>query len=773
MRPLYRVMSVVAVLAMSGSVAYARAPQTYQLGPTGLFGTISKTTVKVTQVAKGSPADGKIKVGDLVVGAGVSSFKKDVRRELALAIDAAESEKGRLTLTLKGDKTVDLELTVLGRYSKTAPYNCPKSDAIITRAADFLVSSGNVDKGSLHTGLLGLMATGQKSYIDVAAKVIQSATWAKPNLADINALLLGDKDMGYVGWYWGYDLITLCEYHLLTGDASVLPAIKTYAVALAKGQDAGGLWGHRMATQKRNGRLPGYAQMNQSSLSCFMGMLLAQTCGIEDPDLTRGVEKTYAYYATFIGKGAFNYGVHGPNTKAFNNNGTSGSGAICMSLLDNQEGATFFSQLAATAYDGLETGHASTFFNPLWTPLGANLSGPEVTQQFFRKSLWLQTMYRSWDGGFSRFGGNSKEGSQAGSALLAYCLPRRTLRITGKHADASIWLKGQAASDVVDMSTLDYKGMSNEALMALARDHAIPQVRRFASGALGERREALKLTYAKFLKDGTSSEKMLAIGQYGWSIPIEKKLPLLDDIGAILRDTEADLDVRVAAAESVAYFGEPAHKYYADIVTLIGQERPDDRFGDIEWALGKCLSALCQEPFSAGLVKDSALHYRVALALTENKRQHVRADGLKMLADMPLEDFHLVADQVMHVIEDRDSTYHSYHSAAGPVGAGITILAHLNIEEGMQYILDVLDRDSGKWGFKVRMAMAVLPKYGANAKDALETLRTDPRLKTIEKGRFGGPWRAMVKTIEADQNPRPLLSFDEAKKAGKQKEKLK
>ena len=77
------------------------------------------------------------------------SVREDVRRELALAIDAAESEKGRLTLTLKGDKTVDLELTVLGRYSKTAPYNCPKSDAIITRAADFLVSSGNVDNDVL------------------------------------------------------------------------------------------------------------------------------------------------------------------------------------------------------------------------------------------------------------------------------------------------------------------------------------------------------------------------------------------------------------------------------------------------------------------------------------------------------------------------------------------------------------------------------------------------------------------------------------------------
>ena len=71
----------------------------------------------------------------------------------------------------------------------------------------------------------------------------------------------------------------------------------------------------------------------------------------------------------------------------FNNNGTSGSAALCMALKGNAEGAHFFSQLAATSYDGMETGHASTFFNPLWTPLGANLAGPEVTQQLWGGEL--------------------------------------------------------------------------------------------------------------------------------------------------------------------------------------------------------------------------------------------------------------------------------------------------------------------------------------------------------------------------------------------------
>jgi hypothetical protein len=755
-------------LSMVASAAYARGPSTHHLGPIGILGGVSKTSIKVTKVEKGSPADGKLKVNDQIIGAGEANFKKDPRRELAAAINLAETKNagGKLTLILQGNKKVELQLTVLGSYSKTAPYDCPKSEAIIQRAADLLIKDSKVLDRRLHTGLLGLMATGEKKYIDVATQIIKNARWAKPDAKAIDDLLDGGRDMGSVGWQWGYDLITLGEYHLMTKDKSVLPAMKTIALGLARGQDAGGLWGHRMISTKRYGRLPGYAQMNQSSLTCFMGMLFAKKCGVNDPVLDEAIQRSYAYFEHFVGRGAFPYGVHGPHTGTFNNNGTSGSAAFCMALKDNQEGAKFFSQLAATTYDGMESGHASTFFNPLWTPLGASLSGPEVTQQFFEKSLWLQTMYRRWDGNFSRFGGNSKEGQQAGVALLAYCLPRKAPFITGKEADESIYQKGQAATDVVGMSKIDYKNLPTEKLIEMAKNHPIPQVRRAASGNLVQRRNKLLPMWIKYLKGGTSEEKELAIGQYGWWIPINDRMPQIEEIGAILRDSKEKLDVRVAAAGSLAYFGKPAQKFYPDIVKLIAGDRPDDTFGAIDGALGKDLGVLSKTPFTDGLVKDKELHYQVALKLADHKRQETRADGLRMLADMPLEDFNSVADIVMHIIEDKDPTYHSYHSPGGPVGAAITILANLNIKEGIPLTIAVLDTESGKWGFKVRMVCATLPKYGANAKEALKKIQADPRLKNIEKDKFRGIWINMVKAIEGDNKPRKLITLEEAKKAG-------
>ncbi len=749
--------------------AHAAGPETFQLGPTGLCGTMSKNTAKVTKVDKGSPAEGKVKVGDELVGAGEKNFKSDPRRELAVAIDQAETEQagGKLTLMLKGNKKVDLQLAVLGSYSATAPYDCPKSTAIITRTAEALLKAGKLDGGATHSELLGLMATGEPKYIAAVTKAIQGADWVKPDAEKIELLLKGEGDMGYVGWYWGYHLITLCEYYLLTKDASVLPAIKIYALGLARGQDSGGLYGHRMASPKRNGRLPGYAQMNQPSISNLMGMLLAQKCGIDDPILAKGVETTHAYYATYIGKGGFPYGVHGPNSATYNNNGTSGSAALCMAIKGNKDGAKFFSQITATSYDGMEVGHASTFFNPLWTPLGANLSGPEVTQQFYRHTRWLQTMYRSWNGGFSRFGDNAKEGSQAGVALLTYCLPRKALTITGKNADESIWVKGKEATEVVERSKTDYKSKSVDELLALF-NHPLPQVTRAAVWSLREKEGDFIARLTKMLKEGTKREKMSAIEYFGYKCPTNQALAQMSCIGGILRNKKEDPEVRAVAAGSLASLGASAYPYYNDMLTLIVDEEPGDTFRDVDQSVGKSLNALCEEPFKAGVVTDKALFYKAALKLADHKRQHARADGMQMLEGMPAEDFSIVADKVMHVVENNDNTYHSYHSPGGAIGSGVAILANLNIREGMQYALDVLDDESGKGSFKMRMVMDALSKYGGNAKSMLEKIKVDPRFKGVDQNKkLSKQWNNMVKAIEEDKNPPKLRSLEEAKQKGK------
>ena len=65
-------------------------------------------------------------------------------------------------------------------------------------------------------------------------------------------------------------------------------------------------------------------------------------------------------------------------------------------------------------------------------------------------------------------------------------------------------------------------------------------------------------------------------------------------------------------------------------------------------------------------------------------------------------------------------------------------------------------------GFKLRLLMEVLPKYGAAAKPHL------PRLREMAPGgRFDKPWKDMLKAIEEAEGPAKSIRFEDAMKAGK------
>ena len=768
---------LIAVVFVS-SAAYARhyEHKEHHLGPTGLFGVTSPTNIKITKVQAGSPADGKIKIGDVIVGAGGALFKDSTRQQLADAIDLAETEKamGVLTLTLNGGKEVDLQLKVLGAYSDTAPYNCPKTNAIITQTADYLIKSKEFGRGSMNIGLLGLLATGEQKYIDVIKGVLHRTPWAKP---DLKLTLQGTSK----AWGWGYTTLLLCEYYLLTGDEYVLPAIKAYSVAIARGRDAAGLWGHRMADPGINrgqlhGRLHGYAVMNQSSLPLFISMQLADKCGVRHPELQAGIKQTHAFYDSFVGRGTLPYGVHDPNAKSYNNNGMSGLAAVALALSGNARGAAFFSRMSAAAHNTMETGHTGHYFNQLWTGLGAHLAGPETTAAFFNKTRWLHTLNRTWDGNFTYDGCGYSKGtfsyrglSDAGSHLLNYCLARRKLYITGRGADKSIWLKGKEVSDTIALATMDVESKSDKELLALF-GHPMPKVRVVAVWTLRAREHKLTDSIRRMVKKGTREEKLSACGYFGYKCPPEVAAPSLADLATVMRDTSEDPEVRAAAAGALCWGGEAAQKYFNDMLEVIVAEEPKDTFGELDEKVGRAVTVLCPDPYKAGLISDKKLFYAAALKLMAHKRAVGRTFGTQLIAGVPLEDFHYVADRTVHIIEDKDLTYHSYHNL-GPHTGAITVLANLNIEGGIEAAFEILNAEAGKWGFKLRMIMNVLPRYGANAKPALAKLKADPRLKGIESGRFGGMWKAMVKAIESAKESREMISLKEAKQAGLTSEK--
>jgi hypothetical protein len=753
-------------LSFGTTPLYAQKFADHLMGPTGLRGATEKKEINITKVDQGSPADGNLKVGDVVIGVDSSTFSADPRRELAKAIDEAEgaAKKGRLILMLKGGKTAEIQLKPYGDFSDTAPYNCTKTKAIVTAIADEMIKNekGMKDDG-LPIGHLGLMATGEKKYIDYVRQTLSTRSWAKPDREACLALMSGGQDMGYVSWSWGYALIALSEYQLLTGDKSYMPAIETYALALAKGQCASGTWGHRMISSSRRGRLPGYSHINQPSLTCFIGLALAQKCGVKTPELQTAVWKCTGFFNTYVGKGTIPYGVHNPNSRDFNNNGMSGSAALAMSFVGDKEAASFFSRQVATAYDSLESGHANYFFNVLWSPLGTNVAGPEVTSEYHKRSRWLYTLYRTWDDRFTHNGIHQNFTNTSGALLLNYCTPRKALYITGKNADPSIWAKPDEAMDVINQSQIDYKKLSVDGLIDFF-DHEAPQIRRRAVWIAREHEGKGLDRITSLIRSGSKLERHSAMGFFGFGCPPEWAGPRMDLIGEILRNTEEDLELRTMAAQALCQHQPYAKTYYEDMLRLLVTNKSDDS-GILDGQIAESINATSQNPFADGLVKDKKLFYDAVHRLAYNPRQEARGHGMRMIVHMPAEDFPLVADEVKLVAINNNPKSHSYHSPRQFLVPASQLMARLGIKEGTEWVYQTLKTGDGKETFEYDAVTEALKAYGANSKEVVGLIQSDEKLlHNLSNGRWSRHWKATLEAIEKDQKPtREMISFEDAK----------
>jgi len=237
------------------------AKHDWNLGATGLRGwiycdkmvTSDARQIAITKVAKGSPAYGILEVGDVILGVGGKPFSDDPRTEIGKALTAAESEAGNGELTLSrwragSSEEVVVKIPVLGTYSATAPYECPKSKRILEQGCRELAKrmedpsyTRRLDPIPRSLNALALLASGQESYLPLIKKETQ---WAA-----------SFKDEGMATWYYGYVMMLLAEYKIATGDDSVMPGLKRLALEAANGQSAVGSWGHRFA--RPDGRLYG------------------------------------------------------------------------------------------------------------------------------------------------------------------------------------------------------------------------------------------------------------------------------------------------------------------------------------------------------------------------------------------------------------------------------------------------------------------------------------------------------------------------------------
>ncbi len=760
----------------------------WTLGSTGARGwmwgwkghTTDARQILVTSVAPGSPADGVLRKGDVILGVDGRPFDADARILFARAVAAAESEagKGRLRLARWRDEVsenVEVKLPVMGTYSATAPLDCAKSRQILARACRAIAERGFKDRrGALQVSIandmnaLLLLASGDETHAPLVAEYARKVAEHQPG--------------GHVSWGYAYDTLFLAEYALATRDESVMAGLRRLALDIARGQSGVGTWGHSFA--RPDGILNGYGCMNQPGIVLTLAMALAREAGVRDQFLEQAIHKGARFIRWYVDKGAVPYGDHDP-WPWHEDNGKCSSAAVLFDLLGDREAAAFFSRMAAAAHGERESGHTGNFFNVLWALPGVARAGPHALAAYFREQSWYYDLMRGWDGRCPHQGIPGEAGDNytgwdcTGAYLLGFALPLRKIYLTGKKAFVTQPLSREEAEEAIaagrDFTYWDwgrktcYDGRSLEALFAGLSSWS-PAVRKRSAIALAKREGDLVPRLLKML-DGADR-----YSRYGACEALGCLGARADAAGDRVRALLADRDpwMRHLAAEALPRMG-PAVRT-ASAPDLLRAADRKDRAGDPR---GRVQGTLAEALFAPGPGKrgpksilsgslegvDRTLLYAAMRALLRNEDGRIRSLAAAAYRNLSQQDVAVLLPDIVEAIRRPAPSGEMF--ADGVRLAGLDLLSRLRIREGMDLAVELMEPDRWGRGERIPRCAAALAAYGGNAKGHV------PRLRGIreavikrdrqerEKSKPAVALEKCIAAIEGDASPPPLRGMEE------------
>ena len=557
-----------------------RPDETKSLTPISRFGALGigidlhqpAFVMKVAGVEPGSPAadTGRIATGQVIESInGQTLAKIDPRIQLGDILTEAEATDGKVRMMVRDDapgaqaEEVVVQIPVLGRYARTWPLDCPKSEKIVRAFADHLAKPGT-DKGFADIGMLFLLGTGEERDIEPVRKWVHG---------------LVDKPAPAYPWFLGFGGIPLCEYYLRTGDPTAIPVIEKWVAQVQKTEYLGGWMG-------RGGVSPSYGagHLNAGGTACVTFLCLAKECGAKVDD--RLLLETLVHFFRYSGRGNNPYGDDRPES-SFVDNGKNGNLAFAMaaaaSLTPDGERSIYARARDINAMSCIYTttfmlhGHTGGGIGELWRSAAMGLlseKAPRQYRDFMDSRRWHYELSRRYDGTFGIVGGieSGRPGgyddpSWGAGYALTYVIPRKTLRLTGASSrfakafplPARPW--GTAADDVFqslepvaaeDGTKQDVSGET------IARDSAVPLLRRLTQpGTVADDEMQRLVRHPNHLIRQITANNALGIEfNYMWTKPGDDPVR----IGLIhewLRD--ADPRLRRVALHALARF-TPADK---------------------------------------------------------------------------------------------------------------------------------------------------------------------------------------------------------------------
>ncbi len=746
---------------------------TYNLGPTGLRGWIytraasnldasqGRTTtasrqILVTHVGTNSPASGVIEVNDVILGVNGKSFDDDARKGFGRAITEAEKTENRGVLKLvrfRAGKTenVQLKLRVMGSYSATAPYDCPKSKLILAEACMAL------EKEKREQGLWGavdglaLMASGNPAYLP---KVQAFAR-------EMAAREFAGK--GRSAWECGYKNVFLSEYYLLTGDKDVLPGITALTVKMAKGQGLYGTFGHGFSDLtpdgKLHGSIPPYGPVNQAGLIANLGIVMGRKCGVNDPEVVPAIGRATKFFGYFVDKGAVPYGEHEP-WPYHENNGKSALAAIFFSAQGNRaQAARFFVKMSTAAYANREYGHTGQGFSYLWGALGANMGGPAAAAAFMKEAQWHLDLKRRCDGSFVYDGGEQygagktddntyygKSGyyglSPNATYVLTYSLPLKKLCITGRELKKADYLSAQEVAQAIASGRFDLerKQMSPQELVAAFGDWS-PIVRGWAAEELASRPEAKAMVPQLIvLAEGKDAHARQGACETLGFLKSPEALPVF-----IRLLSHEDRWLRFKAAQAIRKMGGSAAPLLDEILrALVKTAEPSQPINwddAIQLTHGQLANALFSGPLSGQLKQaDTELLYPVIRVVAQNPGGMARATLRGYFQNkLTVEDVQALAPDIFAAVKTPSPADMMFSNEIRM--GGFKALTKYYFIEGVEAGVEFAKTQGGH-GSESRTGeiMQEIIKYGSAARSAIPALKEliEQLNEQVKAGKFPG-----------------------------------
>jgi len=318
------------------------------------------------------------------------------------AIEDSEGRDGILKLTVirNGKKTsVKVRLLAIGRFSKTYPLKCPKSDKLVSSAMQYLLKHTKEFRSPCHKrGTVGLALLSQGKLKEARAL---AASWSKAP--------------GKRTWTWpvAYQCIFLSEYYLKTRDKSVLRTIELLVKRLYEAQVTDpAMYKDRIHGGRPQGRnylkgglghvvkIDGYGTMSITTLMALLSWELAEDCGVKLDqryvDLAFQCIRKHTNKSGYMGY-RFARGAYSPV-------GRQGLAIIAHKLAKDKGTEEYVARVTAhlaKSKTRLNDGHGDNVLAILWALLGIQLSGDSAAiREMFDYNKAFINMARTHDGSF-------------------------------------------------------------------------------------------------------------------------------------------------------------------------------------------------------------------------------------------------------------------------------------------------------------------------------------------------------------------------------------